>query len=98
MAFKFSNRLTPALEQTMRHFYETLCEKDRRRFSALQAQQLGHGGIEYLSTVLGCSRRTIERGLRELAALPEDPALGRVRRAGSGRKKRSSQAEKSSSI
>ncbi len=87
MAFEFSNRLTPALEETMRHFYETLSEKDRRRFSALQAQQLGHGSIAYLSTVLGCSRRTIERGLSELARLPEDLASGRVRRTGAGRKK-----------
>ena len=87
MAFEFSKRLTPALEETIRHFYETLSEKDRRRFSAVQAQQLGHGSIAYLSGVLGCSRRTIERGLSELQVLPQDPAAGRIRRAGAGRKK-----------
>ena len=62
-------------------------EKDRRRFDALQAQQLGHGAIKYLAEVLGCSRRTIERGIKELNQLPDEPAPGRVRRFGAGRKK-----------
>ena len=87
MAFEFSNHLDSVVEQSMRNFYESLSEKDRRRFSALQSQQLGHGSIKYLAEVLGCSRRTIERGLNELNALPEDPASGRVRRVGAGRKK-----------
>ena len=87
MAFEFSNRLDSVLEQNIRNFYETLSEKDRRRFAAVQAQQLGHGAIKYIAEVLGCSRRTIERGLSELTELPEDPALGRVRRVGAGRKK-----------
>lgn len=87
MAFEFRNQLTPALEVGLRNLYETLSEKDRRRFAAFQAQQLGHGSMEYLSGVLGCSRRTIERGLAELKALPVEPAPGRVRRVGGGRKK-----------
>jgi hypothetical protein len=37
--------------------------------------------------VLGCSTRTIERGIGELDDLPNDPAAGRVRRPGAGRKK-----------
>lgn len=88
MTFEFSNRLDPAVEQTMRNLYKTLSEKDRRRFAAFQAQQLGHGAIQYLSEVLGCSRRTIERGVKELDKLPADPASGRVRRVGAGRKKK----------
>lgn len=98
MAFEFSNRLDSVVEQSMRNFYETLSEKDRRRFSALQSQQLGHGSIKYLAEVLGCSRRTIERGLNELNELPEDPASGRVRRVGAGRKKKLHPTVKSSRI
>ena len=49
--------------------------------------QLGHGAIKYLAEVFGCSRRTIERGILELNQLPDDPASGRVRRLGAGRKK-----------
>ena len=87
MGFEFRNQLEPALEESMRNFYLTLSEKDRRRFAALQAQQLGHGAMEYLAAVLGCSRRTIERGKQELSQLPHDPAAGRVRKVGGGRKK-----------
>ena len=87
MGFEFRNQLEPALEENLRNFYVTLSEKDRRRFAALQAQQLGHGSMEYLAAVLGCSRRTIERGKQELPQLPHDAAAGRVRKVGGGRKK-----------
>jgi hypothetical protein len=89
MAFVFEKRYEPQVEERMRAFCETLTERDRRRFAALEATRLGHGGIEYVAGVLGCSTRTIERGLGELEQLPNDPAEGRVRRPGAGRKKRS---------
>lgn len=73
----------------MQNFYQTLSEKDRRRFAALEARRLGKGGIVYVAGVLGCSTRTINRGILELDQLPHDPAKGRVRRPGAGRKKRS---------
>jgi hypothetical protein len=87
MAFEFDNCLDAATEQNMRDFFETLSEKDRRRFAAIEAKQLGYGGVKYVAEVLGCSRRTIERGLAELSELNNDPAAGRVRRPGAGRKK-----------
>ena len=89
MAFVFEKRYEAQVEKRMRAFCETLSERDRRRFAALEATRLGHGGVEYVAEVLGCSTRTIERGLGELDQLPHDPAEGRVRRAGAGRKKRS---------
>ena len=87
MAFVFNN-LDAATEQNMRDFHATLSEKDRRRFAAIEARQLGHGGIKYVSKVLCCSERTIERGIKELDQLSSDPTAGRVRRPGAGRKKR----------
>ena len=87
MAFVFTKGFDAAVETNLRGFYETLSEKDRRRFAAVQARQLGHGGVKYMAQVLGCSRRTIERGLAELDDLPNDPAAGQVRRPGAGRKK-----------
>ena len=78
----------PEVEQQMQNFFCSLSEKDRRRYAALQAVQLGHGGIEYVASVLGCSTRTISRGMQELDQIPDDPAAGRVRRHGGGRKKR----------
>ena len=89
MAFIFTARYEPNVEERMRGFYQTLSEKDRRRYAALEACRLGRGGIEYVAEVLGCSRRTVERAARELEELPDDPAGGRVRRPGGGRKKRS---------
>ena len=87
MAFVFEKRYEPRVEDRMRALERTLSEKDRRRFAALEAVRLGHGGIEYVAEVLGCSTRTIERGIEELDQLPDDPAAGRVRRPGGGRKK-----------
>jgi hypothetical protein len=89
MAFTFSAQFAPAIEDRLRGFYQTLSEKDQRRFAALEATRLGFGGIEYIAKVLGCSRRTIERAAEEIQALPHDPAAGRVRRPGGGRKKKS---------
>ncbi len=77
----------PVIEQRLRDFAQTLSEKDRRRFAAIEASQRGYGGIVYIAGVLGCSTKTIERGLKELDQLPNDPAAGRVRRPGAGRKK-----------
>jgi hypothetical protein len=92
MARAVFERFDATTERQMRYFFETLSEKDQRRYAAMQARQLGHGGIEYVSEVLGCSTRTISRGMTELDELPHDPAAGRIRRPGAGRKKRSSPA------
>ena len=75
--------------ERMRNFSQTLSEKDRRRYAAMEAQRLGRGGIVFVAKILGCSTRTISRGMKELDMLPNDPAGGRVRRPGAGRKKRS---------
>jgi hypothetical protein len=71
----------------MRVFYETLSEKDRRRYAAVESRKFGYGGIEYIASVLGCSRRTVENGIAELVTLPNDETVGRTRRPGGGRKK-----------
>lgn len=81
-----------AIEKRLRDFAQTLSEKDRRRFAAIEASQRGYGGIIYIAGVLGCSTKTIERGIKELDQLQDDPAAGRVRRPGAGRKKRSNRS------
>ena len=89
MAFTFQGQFDPESEARMRGYYETLSEKDGRRFAALQAKLLGYGGITYIARVLGCSAKTIERAAKELDGLPDDPVAGRIRAVGGGRKKRS---------
>ena len=49
---------------------DSLSEKDRRRYAALEAAKLGHGGADYIATVLGCDPKTIRHGQHELADLP----------------------------
>jgi len=87
MAFDFQKTYSPAIEQLLRHYHQSLSEKDRRRFAALEALKLGHGGTRYIAQVLGCDPQTIKDGMRELKQLPDDPAGNRVRKPGGGRKK-----------
>jgi hypothetical protein len=76
---------TRDVEHTMRAFYRSLRENDRRRYAAVEAAKLGYGGIEYISQVLGVDPKTIRQGQRDLEDLPKDPT-SRVREPGGGRK------------
>lgn len=69
------------VEMKMRRLYGWLSEKDRRRYAAVEAAKLGHGGVEYIARVLSCDPKTIRQGLKELEQ-PDDPAAGRVRKKG----------------
>jgi hypothetical protein len=64
-------RYTKEVEQSMKDFYDSLSEKDKRRYAAIEAQKLGRSGITYISKLLTCSRSTIHAGLKELGLLPE---------------------------
>src|SRR4051812_33422101 len=75
------------VEQTMRAFSRSLRENDRRRYAAVEAAKLGHGGIDYISQVLGVDPKTIRQGQRDLEDLPKGPA-SRVRDPGGGRKRK----------
>lgn len=87
MAFDFQKPYSPDIEQQLRQYYQSLSEKDRRRFAAIEALTLGYGGIRYIAQVLGCDPQTVHEGMRELKQLPADPAGKRVRKPGGGRKK-----------
>lgn len=87
MAFHFRTPYPAAIEQLMRQYYHSLSEKDRRRFAAVEAIKLGHGGIGYIANVLGCDPQTVQEGLRELKQLPDDPSGQRIRKPGGGRKR-----------
>ena len=69
------------IEQKMQRFFGWLSEKDRRRYAAVEAAKLGHGGVEYIARVLGCDPHTIRQGLRDLEE-EEDAAAGRIRKKG----------------
>jgi len=70
----------------MRKFYNSLSEKDKRRYAAIEAIKLGHGGIAYISQVLGCNRKTISQGIADIESLPVDSEYDkRIRQPGAGR-------------
>jgi hypothetical protein len=70
------------VEVRMVNFYRSLSEKDRRRYAAVEAGKLGHGGVAYIAGLFGCDADTIRRGWDDVEQLPEDAAEGRVRKKG----------------
>lgn len=69
------------IEQQMKTLYRSLNEKDRRAYAAVEAVKLGHGGVEYISTLFTCDQKTIRRGREDINNPPELPA-GRIRKKG----------------
>jgi hypothetical protein len=73
---------TPRIELHMRRLYDSLSEKDRRRYAAVEAEKFGHGGVEYVAQLFGCDSDTVRRGSRDIEELPSDAADQRVRKKG----------------
>jgi hypothetical protein len=67
-----------------------LNEQSLRRFVAMEAQTLGHGGVSLMSQISGLARSTIYHGFSDIRD-DVSAAPGRVRRPGGGRKKKSSE-------
>lgn len=70
------------VRQSMKRLYDSLSEKDRRRYAAVEAEKIGHGGVAYIARLLGIDEKTIRVGRADLELLPEDPAGARVRKKG----------------
>jgi hypothetical protein len=73
-------------EDQMKLFYGSLSEKEKRRYAALEAGKLGHGGQRYICKLLGCSPTTLRVGRAEMLQIASAEDQG-VRRPGGGRKK-----------
>lgn len=67
------------VERHMKLFYDSLSEKDRRRYAAIEAEKLGHGGVLYLAELFECDPATIRHGRDDVEQLPTDAAGDRVR-------------------
>jgi hypothetical protein len=72
---------TAEVERMMKRLFDSLKESDRRRYAAIEAAKLGHGGIEYIARVLECDPKTIRLGLGELEG-GDDLDTGRSRKKG----------------
>ncbi len=71
----------PGIERMMKRLFDSLREDDRRRYAAIEATKLGHGGVEYIARVLHCDPKTIRQGQAELEGT-DDLEVGRVRKKG----------------
>jgi Rhodopirellula transposase DDE domain len=76
-----------AARKRYREMAPVLNEQSLRRFVALEAKALGHGGVSLMSQISGLARSTIYHGLADIRDDISAPA-GRVRKPGGGRKKK----------
>ncbi len=74
------------VENKMKAHYESLNEKERRRYAAIEALKLGYGGQDYIRSILGCHIQTVKAGIIELSDEIEHTG-NRIRRPGGGKKK-----------
>jgi hypothetical protein len=71
-----------------REMAPVLDEQSLRRFVALEARAMGHGGVRAMTRVSGLAPSTIYRGLADIRDRVSAPT-GYLRRPGGGRKKKS---------
>jgi Rhodopirellula transposase DDE domain len=73
------------IEAQMQRYYQSLSEKDRRRYAAIEAVKLGYGGQAYIRRLFGCHHETLALGLM---ALKDETVLEQegIRQPGGGRK------------
>lgn len=82
LTIKYSNEI----KATMKRFYETLSEKDRRRYAAIEAIKLGYGGQKYICEILECDPDTVKSGVKEFTdGIVAEEAT--IRKLGGGKKK-----------
>ena len=70
----------------MKSLYQSLSEKDRRRYAAVEVEKLGYGGMSYICNLFGCDESSVKRGLEELATDLSEEDKG-IRKPGGGRKR-----------
>jgi hypothetical protein len=64
-----------------------LDERARRVWLGAEAEELGYGGIKFVSQATGAAIETVRSGIADLGKDPEEQDESRVRRPGGGRKK-----------
>ena len=73
------------MTSSSRKFFDSLSEKDRRRFAAIEAERLGWHGVRKVSAFYDIHPNTVRQGKHELANGFQEPS-DRIRKAGGGRK------------
>jgi len=57
----------------MKVLYRSLRENDRRRYAAVEAAKLGHGGLDYSAALLGCDPKSVRQGQQDMDQLCRQP-------------------------
>ena len=73
------------IEEFIKDTYSKLSEKERRTYAAIEALKLPRGGKAYILGLLGCSKKTLYRGINELKN-PDTVINNGIRAKGAGRK------------
>ena len=73
------------IEKFIKNTYSKLSEKERRTYAAIEAIKLPRGGKAYIVWLLGCSKKTLLRGIDELKN-PDTVLKDRIRGKGAGRR------------
>ena len=68
------------IENEIKKFYNTLSEKAKRLYAAVEALKIGHGGISYIARIVGCNRKTVASAAAHTAS-PSRKPLGAGLRA-----------------
>src|SRR3989441_13117789 len=77
-----------AVEKNVRDFYETLSEKERRRFAAGQGRQLGGGGVGAVGGGFGGSGRKSRGGRAAIDESAQEPPVRQGTRPGAAVEKK----------
>ena len=79
-------KIIESIGKKYKQIFPVLNERSQRIWCAVEAQEIGYGGISLVKEATGISRPTITQGLEELKE--EEPlAYERIRKKGGGRKK-----------
>lgn len=70
------------VETKMKALFMSLSEKDRRRYAAVEAEKLGHGGIDYISRLFKIDPKTIRQGIADLEGSREQTPKESERKKG----------------
>ena len=73
------------IEKYIKETYSNLSEKDRRVYAAIEALKLPRGGKAYIMRLLGCSKKTLLKGIYDLEN-PNPDLKNRIRGKGAGRR------------
>ena len=58
---------------SMKRFFDSLDEKDRRRYAAIEAEKLGYGGVAAIARLLGLTKKPSAPAAATWSVCPKIP-------------------------